>query len=141
VQGLAWDASGRLWATEFGQDTWDELNLIQAGGNYGWPDVEGRANNPDFIDPVAVWRPRDLSPSGLAIGPDGAAYLAGLRGESVWRVPLTAAGRAGTPVRYLEGRYGRIRDIRFVSGRAWILTSNGGDDRLISLPAASVGVR
>jgi hypothetical protein len=37
--------------------------------------------------------------------------------------------------------YGRIRDIRFVGGRALILTSNGSDDRLVSLPLVGVGVR
>lgn len=65
--------------------------------------------------------------------------MAALRGVSVWRVPLTAAGRTGTPTRHLQGTYGRIRDIRFVSGRAWVLTSNGDNDRLLSLPLTSVG--
>lgn len=139
VQGLAWDRSGRLWASEFGANTWDELNLIEPGRNYGWPQAEGKAGNPDFVDPVAQWRTADMSPSGIAIGPDGAVYLAALRGQSVWRVPIGATGAAGTPERHLQGTYGRIRDVRFVSGRLWLTTSNGDDDRLLSLPLSAVG--
>ena len=141
VQGLAWDSRKRMWASEFGASTWDELNRIEAGNNYGWPTAEGKVDNPEFVDPVAQWPTSELSPSGIAMGPDGAVYLAALRGRSVWRVPLNADGTAGTPTRHLDGVYGRIRDIRFVDGRAWILTSNGNDDRLLSLPAAAVGVR
>src|SRR3954468_12878607 len=141
VQGLAWDSRKRMWASEFGQDTYDELNLIEPGKNYGWPQVEGRARNPDFVDPVAQWPTSEMSPSGIAVGPDGAVYLAALRGQSVWRVPVNAAGPAGEPVRFLKGKYGRIRDIRFVGDRVWITTSNNdGADRLISLPLADVGV-
>ncbi|ADU48878.1 PQQ-dependent sugar dehydrogenase [Intrasporangium calvum] len=140
VQGLAWDSAGRMWASEFGAQTWDELNLIKPGSNYGWPEAEGRAGNPDFVDPVVQWATADLSPSGIAIGPDGAVYLAALRGESVWRVPIRSDGSAGEPERRLRGTYGRIRDVRFVSGRLWLTTSNGSDDRLISLPLADVGV-
>ena len=140
VQGLAWDKRGRMWASEFGQDTYDELNLIQAGRNYGWPLVEGRAGKPDYVDPVAQWSPSEMSPSGIAVGPDGAVYLAALRGQSVWRVPIDANGTAGRPSRYLQGKYGRIRDIRFVGDRVWITTSNNDrQDRLISLPLAAVG--
>jgi glucose/arabinose dehydrogenase len=45
-QGIAWDSRGQLWASEFGQNTWDELNRITAGGNYGWPIVEGAGGKP-----------------------------------------------------------------------------------------------
>jgi len=139
VQGLAWDSQDRLWASEFGANTVDELNLIKPGENYGWPEVEGRADDADFVDPVAQWPTSDMSPSGIAIGPDGAVYMAALRGESVWRVPINADGTAGTPSRHLEGTYGRVRDVRFVDGRAWVLTNNGDDDRLMSLPLSDVG--
>ncbi|WP_330474128.1 PQQ-dependent sugar dehydrogenase [Terrabacter sp. C0L_2] len=140
VQGLAWDSRKRLWASEFGQNTFDELNLIEPGKNYGWPEVEGRAGNPDFVDPVAQWPTSEMSPSGIAVGPDGAVYMAALRGQSVWRVPVGADGTAGTPTRHLQGTYGRIRDIHCVGDRVWITTSNNDRaDRLISLPLSAVG--
>ena len=140
VQGLAWDSRKRLWASEFGQNTFDELNLVEPGKNYGWPEVEGRADNPDYVDPVAEWPTSEMSPSGITVGPDGAVYMAALRGQSVWRVPVKADGTVGMPTRHLQGTYGRIRDIRFVGSRAWITTSNNdGADRLISLPWSAVG--
>lgn len=139
VQGLAWDSKGRMWASEFGASTWDELNLIEPGRNYGWPEVEGKAGNDNFVDPVAQWPTSDMSPSGIAIGPDGAVYMAALRGTSVWRVPIRADGSAGEPQRKLNGTYGRIRDVLFVGGRLWLTTSNGSNDRLISLPLSDVG--
>lgn len=139
VQGLAWDSRQRLWASEFGANTYDELNLIKPGENYGWPVVEGKAGDAAYVDPVAQWPPSDMSPSGLAVGPDGAVYIAALRGQSVWRVPVNDDGTTGAPRRYLEGAYGRIRDVRFVGDRVWILTNNGTDDRLLSLPRSAVG--
>ena len=79
---------GNLWASEFGQDTWDELNLIKRGYNYGWPEVEGKGSEtPDFTDPQVQWRTDDASPSGLAFL-DGRLWLGALQGERLWRVDV-----------------------------------------------------
>ena len=138
VQGLAFDSAGRLWATEFGQSTWDELNLVEKGANYGWPVVEGKEGRAGFVDPQAVWPTNQASPSGLAIV-DDVAYLGALRGARVWVVPL-AGGAAGTPVAALTGALGRIRTVEAApDGSLWLTTSNrdgrgrpkAGDDRVV----------
>ncbi|MFY1694859.1 MULTISPECIES: PQQ-dependent sugar dehydrogenase [unclassified Solwaraspora] len=144
VQGLAWDAQGRLYATEFGQNTWDEVNLIVAGGNYGWPTVEGRANDPRFRDPLLVWTPAEASPSGAAIA-GNRLYVAALRGNRLWNVPLDAAGGVGTPTPELVGAYGRLRTVEYgPDGWLWVTTSNrdgrgtpaATDDRILRFPPA-----
>ncbi|MGW9438553.1 PQQ-dependent sugar dehydrogenase [Streptomyces sp. NPDC055607] len=141
VQGLAWDADGRLWAAEFGQNTWDELNLIAAGRNYGWPEAEGRAGREGFTDPVAQWPTSEASPSGIAYA-KGAIWMAGLRGERLWRVPLSGAERSGDPEAFLRGDHGRLRTVLATGGdRLWLVTSETdtrgtpgpGDDRILRL--------
>lgn len=138
VQGLGWADDGRMFASEFGQDTWDELNVIEPGGNYGWPEVEGVGGKDGFVDPVATWSTDQASPSGLAVT-DDAVYLAALRGERLWRVPLTADG-VGTPEALLVGTYGRLRAVAEApDGSLWVLTNNTdgrgdprpGDDRIL----------
>jgi glucose/arabinose dehydrogenase len=141
VQGLAWDKAGSMYASEFGQNTWDELNLIQPGRNYGWPTVEGVAHRSGFVDPLFQWSTDDASPSGIAVGTDGAVYMAALRGECLWRIPLAAKGRTGTPERLLQGKYGRLRTVVSAPDRRlWLVTSNtfrgapqSGDDRILAL--------
>ncbi len=144
-QGIAWDATGTLWAAEFGQNTWDEVNRITAGANYGWPQVEGRAGESGFTDPVYQWAPSEASPSGLTrIG--GSLILAALRGNRVW-VAATADG--GDPIAYLEGTYGRIRDVApGPDGSLMLLTNNtdgrgtpqDGDDLLVRVELAPLVV-
>src|SRR5699024_8260162 len=65
VEGLAFDAEGRLWATEFGDQTADELNVIVKGGNYGWPQTEGKTKESGLRSPKAVWAPSECSPAGI----------------------------------------------------------------------------
>ena len=98
-QGLAWDSDGQLWAAEFGQDTWDEFNRIEPGGNYGWPVVEGigRRRSPDaYIDPWAQWPTDDASPSGLTYV-DGTFFMAGLGGERLWAIYVDEQANARRP--------------------------------------------
>lgn len=145
VQGIAWDRAGRMFASEFGQNTWDELNLIKPGANYGWPVVEGRAGRSGFVDPLRQWPTDDASPSGIAITADGTVWMAALRGESLWRIP-TRNGVAGQPQRLLHGEYGRLRDVVVgPDGRLWVLTNNTargnprrGDDRLVVIPVSTL---
>jgi len=141
VQGLGWAADGRMFASEFGQNTFDELNQITPGANYGWPTVEGTGGSGrGFTDPLATWATADASPSGLAVTSEG-VYLAALRGERLWRVPLTATG-TGEPQALLAGQLGRLRTVAVApDGSLWVLTNNTdgrgaprpGDDRLVRL--------
>jgi glucose/arabinose dehydrogenase len=133
VQGLGWDASGRMFASEFGQDELDELNVIEPGANYGWPDVEGPGDEAGFTDPVAWWPTSEASPSGIAVT-DEAVYLASLRGERLWRVPLIGEPSAvadgespgfGEPQALLEGEFGRLRAVHAnADGELYVLTNN-----------------
>ena len=138
VQGLAFDDAGQLWASEFGQDTWDELNLIEKGTNYGWPEVEGRGSSSRFRNPQVVWPTDDASPSGLAYL-DGHLWLGALRGERLWRVDVTGR-HASHPADFFVGTYGRMRTVVVApDGNLWVTTSNRdgrgdpapGDDRIL----------
>lgn len=140
VQGLAWDDQGRMWASEFGQNTWDELNLIESGNNYGWPEVEGAGSVEGMTDPARTWNPADASPSGLAWW-RGSLWMASLRGNTLWQVPVDASGTTGEPVARWEGEYGRLRAVGAAddTGPLLVGTSNldgrgrprSGDDRLL----------
>ncbi|WP_392751335.1 PQQ-dependent sugar dehydrogenase [Streptomyces sp. LN590] len=144
VQGLAWDSRKQLWASEFGQDTWDELNQIVPGGNYGWPTYEGKVGKKGFVDPVAQWKTSEASPSGIAFA-QGSIWMAGLRGERLWRIPLSEnPGKEplAAPQSFLKGQYGRLRTVLAAGGnRLWLVTSNTdtrgtpepGDDRALVL--------
>ncbi|MFP3466328.1 PQQ-dependent sugar dehydrogenase [Leifsonia sp. SIMBA_070] len=147
-QGIGWDSRGTMWASEFGQNTWDELNIIRPGANYGWPVVEGEAGDPRFTDPVHQWPTDEASPSGLAVVGD-TIFLAALRGERLWTVWPTAGGAPVAVAPFFVGQFGRLRDVVAVGDRIWLLTNNtdsrgsprSGDDRLLEValtPAQAV---
>ena len=142
VQGLAWDAKGRLWSAEFGQDRFDEVNLIEPGRNYGWPDVEGVGDTDGgrYTNPKVTWAPDEASPSGAAIV-GNTLYLGALQGQAVLRVSLDGTNAEKDSL-FPARRYGRIRTVAAApDGSLWFTTSNrdgrgdprDGDDRLLRL--------
>jgi glucose/arabinose dehydrogenase len=141
VQGLAWDGRQRLFASEFGQNTWDELNAIKPGDNYGWPEAEGKSDGSEYHDPVDQWTTAEASPSGIAHA-EGSIWMAGLRGKRLWRIPLNGTQASAEPQAFLEGEYGRLRTVVAAGGdRLWLVTSNtdgrgapeDGDDRILEV--------
>ncbi len=144
VQGIAWTRDGEMWASEFGQDTWDELNHIVGGANYGWPSVEGEAGDGRFSDPVVAWRTSEASPSGIAAVGD-TVFVTGLRGERLWVVDVSVSSTLERDATVGMDGQGRLRDVVAApDGTLWILTNNTdgrgtprtGDDVLIRLPIA-----
>jgi glucose/arabinose dehydrogenase len=142
VQGLAFDDDGRVYSVEFGQNRFDEINQIFAGSNGGWPEVEGPGDGGGrFLAPITTWKPSESSPSGAAFV-DGSLWVAALRGERLWRVPLDGRGGAGPPEALYRGQFGRLRAAEQApDGSLWVLTSNRdgrgdpvrADDRILRL--------
>lgn len=142
VQGLAWDDAGRLWASEFGDSDFDELNLIAPGNNYGWPEVEGVAREAgEFTDPMLVWGTQEASPSGIAFAHER-LWVAALAGDRLWEVEVLADGTLGRAQAHWEGEYGRLRTAAAApDGSLWVTTSNRDgrgepgedDDRILVL--------
>lgn len=143
VQGFAWDDAGRMWATEFGQNEVDEVNVIRRGRNYGWPIVEGKGDTRGgrFTNPVVTWSPTsESSPSGAAIAA-GELYVGALAGQRLWRMTLSET-TTGEPEALQEGQLGRLRAVAASPrGTIWFSTSNRDgrgepediDDRIFEL--------
>ena len=154
VEGLAWDEEGQLYASEFGASTWDEVNRIRAGKNYGWPEVEGRGGEDQgYVDPITVWPTSEASPSGAEIMVEGAIpqwegdlFVAALRGERLWHLELNDRGEVVDREKLLDGEVGRVRDVtQAPDGSLWVSTSNRDtygspvsdqDDRILRLAPA-----
>lgn len=131
-QGLAFDSQGRLWQQEFG-DTQDETNLVERGGNYGWPNCEGTTSRggsgcatAGYIAPKRTYFNADGSCSGAAIVRD-VLYISCLRGERVYRHVISGTSLINTQELF-RGAYGRLRTVEpSIDGGLWLTTSTQGD--------------
>lgn len=139
VEGIAWHPDTKaLYQTEHGPSgvfpecCHDEVNLIVAGANYGWPTVRGIARDARFRDPLLESGGTDTwAPAGAAFatrpGPFRGSFLfATLRGVHLHRVVFGPDGRTvAFEERLLENRFGRLRDVyELPSGEFLVLTSN-----------------
>ena len=114
VQGLTW-VGGQLYASEVGESTWDELNKIEPGKNYGWPKCEGKCDTAGMTNPVNQWSTSSATPSGLG-NYKGKLYMAALKGGTY---KLDTAGKGGK----IYTNLGRTRDeVAGADGQLWIVT-------------------
>jgi glucose/arabinose dehydrogenase len=139
-QGIAWDNEDRMWSTEHGSSATDEINLIEEGGNYGWPDIRGNQTQRGMKPPVQhsgydeTW-----APSGTTFFQDS-LYFTGLRGQSLYQAKLDAEKVVSLKSHFRKD-FGRLRDVTVgPDGKMYIATSNTdgrgnpkeNDDRIIS---------
>ncbi|WP_431927598.1 PQQ-dependent sugar dehydrogenase [Nonomuraea jabiensis] len=127
-QGLAWDSAGRLWESELGNSSRDELNLIQPGKNYGWPTCEGTCSTSGMTNPKYTWSVSEASPSGIAIV-NNTVFMAALRGQRLWRIVLNGEN-VSTVNSYFNGTYGRLRAVEKVPGAnaIWFGSTNSDNN-------------
>lgn len=147
-QGIAFAPDGRIYASEFGESAQDEVNAIAAGLDYGWPESEGLIGGTG-TPPIFVFDPREASPSGLAHA-GGSLWMAALRGQRLWQLPVEDGRAAGEPIAHLAGEFGRLRTVEVApDGALWVVTSEtdgfgwagatpeDGDDRILRIEIAA----
>lgn len=136
-QGITWSEAGTLYASEHGDSANDELNLIEAGQNYGWPTIEGKEEQKNLKSPLftsdskATW-----APSGMSYE-NGKLYVAALRGTAVLEFHLKTG-----ELREVIADLGRIRDVLVEDGYLYFISNNAdgrgvpqeNDDKLYRIP-------
>lgn len=142
-QGIAFQpGTGTVFVVEHGADTHDEINVIEAGANYGWPLAEGPDPQRRFKDPV--W-----SSGSVTIASSGGTFVTGTA-WGTWSGSLFTAqlkemdlrrfvvdGTKVTPAEILlDGKYGRLRSpVLGPDGALYVTTSNGSGDRIVRIEA------
>lgn len=139
-QSLTWDNQNRMWATEHGSTATDEVNLIEQGANYGWPDIRESETQEGMRTPVVHSGSTTWAPAGLQHH-NNSLYFAGLRGQGLYSAEIQNDG-LGELEKHLDSEYGRLRAIaEGPDGDLYISTSNRdgrgqpqqNDDRILRI--------
>ena len=144
TKGLGWDNEGNLFVTEMGPSKNDEINLVQPGGNYGWPEQECSGSE-QFVDPINCYDPA-IEPGGIVfyygdkIKLENSLVLASLRASHLFNLEIDEDG-VKSQKSILSG-LGRIRDVAVgPDGYLYLITSNtdgkgfpdASDDKLLRI--------
>ncbi|MNO14402.1 Soluble aldose sugar dehydrogenase YliI precursor [compost metagenome] len=150
-QGLAWQPeSGVLYSSEHGQSSHDEINIIEAGSNYGWPLIEGdeagTGSGEDMKLPLLHNGEGTWAPSGMAFithGPwSGELLVANLAGQQLLHVSPGMGGKKPSAEALFHEKWGRLRNVaEGPDGTLYVMTNNRdgrgspgiADDQLIAL--------
>lgn len=135
-QGLAWDEQGNLYSSEHGEDGYDEINLIEAGQNYGWPVIEGDEEAENMTQPIHHSGEETWAPSGMAYN-NGQLFVASLAGSQIFTYDIV-----NEEVNEFFDDAGRLRDVMIENNALFTITNNHDDrgdpnqkdDRLIQMP-------
>ncbi|WP_407267862.1 PQQ-dependent sugar dehydrogenase [Radiobacillus sp. PE A8.2] len=135
-QGFAWNNNGDFYSSEHGESAHDEINLIKAGENYGWPVIEGDETATNMVSPVYQSGDDTWAPSGMAYH-DGQLFIASLAGSKIITYDIEKK-----EVEEFYGDAGRLRDVLIDNEDIFTITSNQDDrgepgkkdDRLIQIP-------
>lgn len=139
-QGLAWTKEGVLYSSEHGPSGTpgghDEINRIEAGGNYGWPAIIGDQKGKDMITPVYHTGEEAIAPSGIAMTDNDQLLVAALRGQALFSFNIKEK-----TIKPLLSEVGRVRDVALHDGGIYVITNNTDgrgtpidlDDRLLLL--------
>lgn len=132
-QGLVWDSKNTLWATEHGPSGGslgtgnDELNKIEIGKNYGWPEIQGSEAREGMVTPIinsginTTWAPAGAAIIGNSL------FFGGLRGQALYKLDITNPTSGATP--YFKGKYGRIREVIVGPDNMLYITTSNKDGR------------
>jgi len=150
-QGLDWDpVTGKLVVTEHGSSAHDEINVVEAGKNYGWPKVVGGEHDPQYIDPILQTGEDTWAPSGATFYDSenipewtNKYFVATLRGGHLRMLDLNLEeNQVISSEALFSNTYGRLRDASIgPDGNLYLLTSNRdgrgapaeNDDRILKI--------
>lgn len=134
-QGLAWDNEGNLYSSEHGESGHDEINLIKAGNNYGWPVIQGDEEAENMVSPILHSGDDTWAPSGMAFN-NGKLFVASLAGKKIFTYDVKSQ-----EVSEFFANAGRLRDVVIENDELFTITNNHDnrgtptekDDRLIQM--------